>query len=332
MLNSSWSASYKNLANKTDLRECSVSERPFSEIIVDFRSRVFRYMRLIYTNRPLADKINSVFRAMKNIQSERKRVFNGALILIKKEVAMMKPKKCTYVLCSPVTCPFKERIKLVRAEMCTKRRDEFNQCVEVFKRDMLDADALQKCCAALESYILSDVENICMMYNKEEWLLGVEHYELPRKADYFESDRLCATLSAATPAYSGSAADKNPNFYEATSKHLFKRASSGAAAVLSEDFDCVVLFGADIMVKEVHKEFFSYITREDVMNIFGSTCRKDMIHKSCLMGTHFNLGLKGVGPIKAKKLTGPAALKLFETCMAAQSMDKNKLYDFFGVN
>ena len=64
MLNSSLNADYKKLAKKTTCLECSISEEPFGTLIVDFRSRVFRYMRLAYINRPLHEKINSIFSAI----------------------------------------------------------------------------------------------------------------------------------------------------------------------------------------------------------------------------------------------------------------------------
>ena len=315
MLNSSFNADYKKLANKTTYLECSISEEPFGTIIVDFRSRMFRYMRLAYINRPFHEKINSIFSVMNHsdgtqsectMLEEKKKVFHGALTLTKKEVALITSphlKKCVYVFSSPHTCPYKEKIKAERNRVCEKRLHELNKCTNELKLDVLNVELLKRCCAALESYIMSDVENICAMYAGKEWLLGIETYKFPESNNYYESDRLCANISY----------------------------SYNSSAVLSEDLDCLVLFGAEFMIKEVFNQFISYVSLKDIMNTFGVTNRKDMVHRCCIMGTHFNLGLKGVGPVKVKKLDAPKAAELFKTCIKSQNINQKDFYNFFNL-
>ena len=323
MLNSSFNADYKKLAKQTTYLECSISEEPFGTLIVDFRSRVFRYMRLAYINRPFHEKINSIFLALNEtklgnkhvvseLSEEKKKVFHGALKITKQEVALIKPKKCVYIFCSPHTCQYKEKIRAERIKVCEKRLQELNKCINEFKRDVLNVEILKKCCAALESYIMSDVENICSMYAGKEWLLGIETYEFPKSDNYYESDRLCANMTSGF--------------------------SSSSPAVLSEDLDCMVLFGAEYMIKEVFDQFISYVSLKDIMNIFGvknrldaRSARVDMVHRCCIMGTHFNLGLKGVGPVKVKKLDAPKAAELFKTCIKAQHINQKDFYNFLNL-
>ena len=356
MLNSSSNADYKKLAKKTACLECSISEKPFGTLIVDFRSRVFRYMRLAYINRPLHEKINSIFLVMNeyensyldalstrtlrvrvensensqnesNMLTEKKRVFHEALKLTKKEVALIKPKECVYVFCSPHTCPYKEKIKTERRKMCEKRLQELNNCMREFKRDVLNVGLLKKCCAALESYIMSDVENICAMYAGKEWLLGIETYTFPKSDNYYESDRLCANVFS-TILHSDTKCLSNAVLENTRSENM---TNSNSPAVLSEDLDCVVLFGAEFMIKEVFEQFISYVSLKDIMNTFGVKDRKDMVHRCCIMGTHFNLGLKGVGPVKIKQLDATKAAELFKTCIKHQHIDQKDFYKFFNL-
>ena len=321
MLNSSFNADYKKLAKKTPYLECSIEEKPFGTLIVDFRSRLFRYMRLAYINRPFHEKINSIFSVLghhvseskafsKNVNDstmleEKKKIFHGALKLTKKEVALIQPKECIYVFCSPHTCPYKEKLKTERNKVCEKRLQELNNCISEYLCDVLNVELLKKCCAALESYILSDVENICAMYAGKEWLLGIENYTLPGSDNYYESDKLCANICGSS--------------------------SSSSPAVLSEDLDCVVLFGAEFLVKEIFDQFISYVSLKDIMNVFGVTNRKDMVHKCCIMGTHFNLGLKGVGPVKVKQLDAKKATELWLTCIKHQHINPKDFYNFFNL-
>lgn len=310
MLNSNRNTEYKKLAKTVKYSECAISEEPFNNLIVDFRSRLFRYIRLVYINRPLKKKITSVFSVINdhNLQTEKKKVFHDALAFTKKEIAVINPKKCTYVFCSSNTCVFKQGIKVERAKTLEKRLNDLKSILAEFKLNFFDITILKKCCAALESYIISDIDNICTMYEGLEWSLGIENYKVPHEVNYYESDKLCADLSA------------NDNLHTNTS------------VVLSEDFDCVALFGAEFMVIEVFDKFMLYVTLKDVMKAFGVTNRKDMVHRCCLMGTHFNLGMKGIGPIKAKQLDAPKAVELFKSCIRAQNVNQNDIYKFFNLS
>jgi hypothetical protein len=304
MLNSNWNTEYKKLAKTTKYSECAVSEEPFNTLIVDFKSRVFRYIRLVYMKRPLNKKITSVFSAMNDLQKEKKMVFHNALAFTKREIAAINPKKCKYVFCSLKTCVFKKGIEVERAKILEKRSDNLKSLFSELRLNVFDMTILKKCCAALESYIISDVDNICTMYEGIEWSLGIENYEIPREVDYYESSRLCADLSA----------------------------KSNSSIIFSENFDCVALFGAEFMVIEMFDEFMSYVTLKDVMKAFGVTNRKDMVHRCCLMGTYFNLGMKGIGPIKAKQLDAPKAAELFNTCIRAQHITHKDIYKFFNLS
>ena len=99
--------------------------------------------------------------------------------------------------------------------------------------------------------------------------------------------------------------------------------------MLSEDYDNLVLFGCDMIVAEAHKKFFVYTSLKDVMATFDSVSRKDAVHKCCLLGTDYNLGLKGIGPVKIKKIDTKKTKELFETCLNAQHLKPDTLYNFF---
>lgn len=308
MLNSGWASSYKNLARKAETRECRVSDEPVGLVIVDFRSRLFRYMRLAYANRTQRERALSVFRTMRDLRltgevvAEKRRVYDAALAIAKREVDHMRVPKCTFVFPSGQRCPHKERARARNAEKAGSRLKELKKRISVYRSNMFDLDALEQCALALESYVISDIEGVSTMHANGERFLGVDAYRVPGESDDFESDRLCARLAMGI-----------------------------GSAVLSEDFDVVALFGADLMVTEAHKNFFVYISLRDVMETFCSVSRKNAVHKCCLMGTDYNWGLKGIGPVKAKKIDAAEAKKLFETCMASQSVRPGTLYNFFMV-
>ena len=298
MLNTSKVSGYKTLARKTEFRECISSDNPISELVVDFRSRLFMYIRTKYMNRHLNEKIGSVFRAMNNLVDEKMHVFNASLALARGNVAMMGVHRCTYVFASPITCPYKEGTKLEREPVVATRREELDACMQAFRNDMLNMDALDACITALESYIIADLDSVCSVYSGMEWLLVPEaYYAVPGRSDLFESDRLCARLGK-------------------------------TSAVLSEDFDCIALFGANLMVKEVFRGFFSYTTLSDVMETFGSTTRSNLAERCCLMGTDYNYGLKGIGPVKAVKIDSLKASELWITCISAQSIPLKAFRNF----
>ncbi len=305
MLNSGNSSSYKALLRKTPTRECQLSEKPVSEIIVDFRSRLFRYIRLVYTNRTQQDKARSIFRAIKELRltgdvvGEKRRVFASALTVTRKELKFIGPNcKHTYVFGSKENCPLRQH------KSSENRLFELKKYMSLYAENMFDLRVLEQCAKALESYVISDLESISTLYSGKEWILGIGRYRVPGKDDMFESDRLCARLAK----------------------------SGRGAAVLSEDFDNVMLFGADMMIKEIHANFFMYVSMRDTMAMLGSLSRADAIHRSCIMGTDYNKGLLGVGPVKAKKIDASEAKRLFHTCLDAQSINPAKLYELFGVN
>ena len=299
MLNISKSSNYKALAKKAEQRECITSDNPLSEIVVDFRSRLFMYIRTEYINKPLKQKINALFIAMDDIQKEKKRVYEAAIAKMKMEVSLMHVDKVTYVFPSTTACPYKEHIKSIMNIAAETRLVEFKNRIQEFKRGMLNVDLLGRCIAALESYMVSDLEGICTIYREKEWMLVPEaKFIVPKKDDMFESDRTCARLGR-------------------------------SSAILSEDFDCLALFGANMMVKEVYRGFFSYIVLKDLMELFKSKTRINLVEKCCLMGSDYNFGLKGVGPVKVMKIDASKTSKLCNTCLSAQSIKPEELWNFF---
>lgn len=300
MLNSSWNTSYKALVRNAHSRECPVSDQPLSEIIVDVRSRIFRYMRLTYTKRTMHDRTRSVFRAMKDLRlsgeivTEKKIIFNAAMSIISKELEFLKVPKSTYVFPSEVGCPHKERAKAARIVTTADRLEKFKMRLNKYRENIFDLKALDHCASALDSYLISDLEGVSMLYSGSGRVA-------PESEDSYESDRTCARLA---------------------------RGGVGAA-VLTEDFDNLVLFGCDMVVVEAHKGFFVYTSLKDVMAKLDSVSRKDAVHKCCLLGTDYNLGLKGIGPVKIKKIDAKKTKELFETCVGAQHIKSDILYNFF---
>lgn len=297
MLNNSKCAGYKVLARNAEFRECVTSDNPLSEVVVDFRSRLFMYIRTKYVNMPLKHKINRLFLAIEDLEGEKKYVFNAALAATRVEVSALGVKS-TYVFGSQSSCPYKSRLRSDREAVTKARLEEFMNRVAAFKRDMLNVELLERCINGLESYIISDLDGVCSVYCGREWMLVPEsHCVVPGRVDMFESDRTCARLG--------------------------KR-----SAVLSEDFDCLALFGASLMIRDAYRGFFSYTTLNDVMNTFKSTTRENLVEKCCLMGTDYNLGLKGVGPVKAKKIDALETNRLWKICISAQSINQVKLRNF----
>ena len=302
MLNSS--GSYKSLARKTPVRECEIAEEAVSEVVVDFRSRLFRYMRLVYSNRGQTERALSVFRTMRDIRTtgdvftEKRRVFDAALASTVKEAERMRALKCTYVFPSTERCPH----RVERPSESEKKLDDLLERISEYRRDMFDIDALDRCALALESYLMSDFDRLSKMHaGSERFLnLGSGTFQAPDESDSKESDRLCARMSGGI-----------------------------GVAVMSEDHDVVALFGADMMITEVHRNFFVYSSLRDTMETFGCANRRDLIHKCCIMGTDYNRGLRGVGPVKARKIDAAKAKELFETCTSAQSVSPDVLHKFF---
>lgn len=309
------SGSYKSLARKTPVRECGIAEEAVSEVVVDVRSRLFRYMRLVYSNRGQKERALSVFRTMRDLRTtgdvftERRRVFDAALASTVKEAGRMRVPKCTYVFPSAEHCPH----RVERPSESGKKFDNLRERISEYRRDMFDLDALERCALALESYLMSDFDKLSKMHAGSERFLNIGHrsdpyirsgatrlYVVPDESDSFESDRLCARMSGGI-----------------------------GVSVLSEDHDVVALFGADMMITEVYHNFFVYSSLRDTMDTFGCANRRDLVHKCCVMGTDYNRGLRGVGPVKARKIDAAKAKELFETCTSAQSVSSDVLHRFF---
>ncbi len=307
MLNSSWNASYKTLARKATQRECATSDEPLSEVIVDVRSRVFRYMRLVYAKRGLHDRARSVFRAIRDLRlageifAEKVMIFDAAVSVALGEAKRTGVKKCTFVYPSKKSCPLKELAGAARTVKTAERLEEFRKRAAEYGGRPFDVDALDRCAASLEGYLMSDLEGVSTSRTPERSRRARDfEIAVPGDEDFHESDRMCARLA------------RRPG-----------------AAVLSEDVDNLLLFGCDMIVREVHAGFFVYVSLKDTMAVFDSVSRRDAVHRCCLLGTDYNLGLKGVGPVKIKKIDAKKARELFETCIGAQHLKSNKLYELF---
>jgi hypothetical protein len=401
-LNSSWNTNYKTLARKSKFRECLVAENPLSSIIVDVRSRLFRYMRLQIPERRLDDKIKCVFGLLTSRHKEEAKVVKEAINTMKKEVAMLLVEKHTYVLCSQEPCPFKRGLKEVNDTAAAKKHDDLLAAIGSFRKNMFDVDKLLECHVAFESYLISNIDKICSShYSSFSSYLGTKVDNSSRDVTVFDPFHTSASYRSVTgllmlrasgtngskyekfeakarqkPEYdpSHSVASRTSgytsSFFEArarSSKHekasFFEaRAGSmngssfgasvlrtpdqsdhfesdrlcarvakvaGSSAVLSEDFDCVALFGADMLVKEVWPRFFTYTMLTDVMDAFCSKSRNELIKKCCILGTDYNHGIKNVGPVKIKKIDENKTSTLFETCLALQSISIRDLVEFF---
>jgi hypothetical protein len=313
VLKAGYNPVYKYLARKTRTRDCLVSDKPVSRLVVDFRSRLFRHMRLTYANRTFHDRVRSVSAAVKELQetgdiaTEKRAVFFAALVKTKREVASMQVPSCTYVFPSPGKCRYKGgRESMLRYKQL--KLEELKKRIGDYMKDVFDMESLKRCALCMESYIMSDLDDISTMYSGKEWTLGIGKYAVPGSTDSFESDRLCARL-----------------------------AREGCSAILSEDFDVLMLFGADLMVKEVYNKFFVYVSLKDAVTTFkpagspyyGPEDRKDAVHRCCIMGTDYNIGIKGIGPAKIKKIDENTAKELFEKCLSVQLVSPKSLYGFF---
>lgn len=302
-INPNGNKSYKDANKKIKVRDCFTSENAISFVVVDFRSRLFRYIRIVITNRSLIDKIKCIFGMVKNfdLEEEKRIIFCSALNLTKEEVSMLKVGQHTYVFPAQNTCIYKERITTKRKTVAEEKLKEFIQCFKLFKKNLLNLELLVKCHSAFESYLLSDLDGIGLMYLKSD--IKVPSYTVPEADDFFESDRLCAKLS---------------NSYS-------------SAAVLSEDLDCLSLFGAQMIIKDVQNNFFSYISLKDVMKVFCSQNRNELVHKCYICGTDYNLGLNRVGHVTTAKIETKKAEEMFKYCMHEQPTPQRveDMYRFF---
>lgn len=301
----SWKGSgYKELARSTRARECHASERPFSKIAVDVRSRAFRYVRLNCSERKLWRKISCVFSIiLRGIDAEVKSTFDDALESMKGEVEMMCAKGAVYVFCSGTPCPYKEPLRSYRAKEKAEAREGLDRLLASYKKNVLDVREIVKCHTAFQRYLMTHIEEVCLTYYHSSGISGSELLPelcvVPGEEDGFEPDRLCATM--------------------------------GADAILSEDLDCVALFGAKIMVREVSMNTMSYVALSDVIEKFESHTREDVVYRCCIMGTDYNLGIKGVGPVKARKIDLFSLKDNAELCLSSQSIDVEKFIHFLLV-
>jgi 5'-3' exonuclease len=291
MINSSWSTNYKYLAKKAELTECLISEAPISTIVVDVRSRLFRYIRLYYKNRTLAEKIDCAYKILYNMKDEKIKVFQKAMQYIQDDVKMLNVSSCVYVFGSPIACPYKKALSDYRE---TKRKEKWNQLQECMKRlsqHMFDIDTIIECNNIFEGYLMCCLDKL--HYNIKDLPFVVPDYK-----DNFESDKLLGKLGKKT-------------------------------SILSDDYDCVALFGANMMIKNVYPKWFEYVTLRDLLAVFKSPTRTDLVYKCCLLGTDYNLGFKGIGSNKVTKIDKNNIQKRVSYCLKQQSIDIDKLMQFF---
>jgi hypothetical protein len=280
-------SSYKELARKTKPKECLTSDGPIEEIVVDVRSRVFKYVRLRYVSRTLDHKVESLFRAIKNIDEEIRTIAKDALVYIRKDVSALNVKKVIYVTGSPTKCLYKEALCLEREDVAKTKASDFQESTKKYKRNMFDTESLAECIKALESYIIADFEKVASVCN--EWAFCIQ----PTENDMFESDKLCAGLAR--------------------------------DAILGEDFDCVALFGAKLLIKDVYNKFFSYVTLADMMDVFNVDTQKSLAYKCLILGTDYNYGLKGMGPTKVSKIDDFEEIySKAKECLSLQGIDIKK--------
>jgi len=292
-------AKYKELARKAKFRDCLISDSHISEVVVDVRSRVFRYLRTQYVSRPLKEKVRSLFRAMKDLNEEKKYVFCEALAVIRKEVYTMGT-NAQYVFESPYTCPYKRRLEVQRWNRTMFNLDRMASAFDEFAGNILNTGALKKCINALESYMMSDLESVCLAYRGMEWMfVSGQRYTTPGEEDMFEADKACAR--------------------------------SGGRPVLSEDFDCVALFGASMMIKEVHKSSFVYTNLSDVMLSFNSRTIKNLVEKCCIIGTDYNRGIRGNKPSVIKRFGDEETSRKCQACLSEQGIGQEILSEFFAA-
>ena len=86
-----------------------------------------------------------------------------------------------------------------------------------------------------------------------------------------------------------------------------------------------------MMIKEVFPAFFTYITLDDIMQTFKSTSRENLVYKCCILGTDYNYGIKGIGPVKITKIDDKKVLDTFETCLALAPKSQ-EIKKFFGIS
>ena len=300
MFKSSKGSGYKELAKRTEARRCDVSERPFQSVAVDVRSRVFRHMRQRLAKRQVWKKVKCVFGIiLHGIETEVMLVLEETLSTVRAELDIIGC-KAIYVFCSEARCPFREKTKIYeRARAASAASKKLGECIERYKKGLLNVETIIICHTAFETYAITHLEDVCLAYNKalSSARLLDSMTIIPDGSNYFESDRLCAQLDV--------------------------------DAVLSEDFDCVALFGAKIMIVDVVGSSLFYVALSDVLDTFQSQDREDLVYKCCIMGTDYNLGLKRVGPTRIAKIDRAKEQAL--QCIFDQSIGIEELLKFFFI-
>ena len=303
MLKSSKGAGYKALARQTKTITCSPKNIVCSYVVVDVRSRMFKYVREMSKIRSTKEKVKCVFGLLlEGMVSEIKKVCDEAQDKMVKEVSIIGG-HVQYVLCSPERCPYRERLKIAERKFeKAKAKERMTKALNKCKKHILDVSVMIECHDAFVGYLISHIEEACLMYNNKQ-TKTVRATVMPDDKDSYESDRLCARMS--------------------------RQDGEGKGVVLSEDYDCIFLFGAEKMIKKITKHVVQYVTIHDAMIVCGCNDRKSLIYKCFLMGTDYNLGLKGIGPKKAVSTKNEHLTVLAEKCMKQQCIDMREIMKFF---
>jgi hypothetical protein len=291
---------YKELARKAAR---SYGEDRYELAVVDVRSCLFRYLRTVCTARSLWKKMSCIFRIiLKGIEAEMMHTFKEAFMAMRVDATYISSRQL-YVFCDETRCSYREHLKIAdRVAQKAAALEKLRECMSSYKRDLINVNAIIDVHTAFEGYLITHVEEVCLAYNGIEHVFGVA-YTKPGQEDSFESDRLCARFTK----------------------------EKGSVALLSEDYDCIALFGADLMVLEVVDNKICCVRMSDVMDTFGSSNREDLLYRCLLMGTDYNLGVKGIGPVKVQEIDTHAAREKAEECMSLQSLDIDEVRGFFCV-
>ena len=253
-LNSNFDCGYKLCLSKCTDKIGLTKEKPFSSVVVDFRSRAFRYLRLWFNNVPISEQIRCVSGLLVSRESEENSLFDRAVRVILREIEMLGIVDFTFVFPSSQTCPYKEKLNAGRRNNRDIRLAEFESNMVEFRKQLLDLSVLQTCYRSFASYVMSDIETFCMKYLQRANFL---RHDVPTAEDAYESDKTCV--------------------------RLFKNARP-TCALLSEDLDCVALFGARSIVREVYPGSFVHVFLNRVLVAMAVTNRTNLIMKCCIIG------------------------------------------------
>lgn len=73
------------------------------------------------------------------------------------------------------------------------------------------------------------------------------------------------------------------------------------SVILSEDYD-LFLFGAEILIKRVTEREIWFLSREKLLRSLQLESLEQLVIACVLCGTDYNVGVKGIGPVKSKKI------------------------------